>query len=1122
MKRVPIISQKNNLEMTPPSTKSTALVPVKSLPNLLNQSLNTKKRKSKLNSITRKIRGCILALFIFLFITIIIGGGIFLSQVGEWSKNLPNIRDVILTDLSQSSIVYDVKGNQIQRVVGTDATKSLDRDLIEDMETEVPMDVRFAFLLAEDKNFYEHSGVDWLATARCVYISLTTGSQCGASGITQQVIKNTVLEGGITSCDGMTQNDCRMAKLEEKLKQIVSSLRLEDQELANYEGDKTKLKNDILKYYLNRQDFGGLVGNIAGLKRASKYFFNKDIKDLTLAEAALFGGIPQNPGIYNPYNGWGKTEVYCRYKTGDQMPEDALTIQRDTETDAIISITTDDPNDIIKIVPRYKCRQLYVLGQFEKNLDLLAKYDVHLTEEDINAAREQELVFEQAKTELKYAYFMQMAMEQLRDEDSKYIDGKPFTQKDLETKGYKIYLTLDPEIQGIVETEIKNWVDGTPECRDQNQCPDNLSKGVAKRFGMNNAAFGVMDTKTGALIALTGGKDYNAEEIPSEKGAGLSKFAPQVNVFTSAQQPGSTFKPIGLLAGLKTGAVYPSAFIPNIATNALGYSPGNAGVPPIFHGFNQKSYLRYGVQQSYNQTMIQAQDIIGTTDIINMVENLGYTYFGQEDYSKDPSLYGLSTILGTKEVRPIEHLTAYAAVANMGKYHPYQLIQRIEDRDGKVLWEYKPEQVEKQVLDSATAYLAIDMMRNYIDYNDYSHYPINQVIKAWDYAGKTGTTNDNADNLYVHLTPTVTSLVWVGNDDNSYPANNGEGLPWGYNTSIPITSKIMSRILPILDPTKSKFATPDTITTVKICAQTGKPYNPASGCAPTMNEIFAKDRVPSIDNSFVVGKVCTDKLATNPEAKSKYQVARDIDTLYGFSMDGAIRYVRAMKASQQKMFDAGTRQESSSGNVCDTDYTKIVGDPIVTISQPIASQSYTSNNNNNNVQVAATATPILGKIVSMHVYIDGVLISSSTEGSISTTYNLPNNFTAGTHTLSVTATDAGGRSATNQVSFTYTVVNGNGNGNNNAGSVQWNSLPASHTVNTPLIVSGSYTGVDNYSSILLKITGTENQELTMTGPMSNFTTTWTPTLAGIYNLKIFYTTTSGTQVLSSIKTIIIN
>ena len=493
-----------------------------------------------------------------------------------------------------------------------------------------------ATISIEDKNFYQHDGFDYLRIIKSLYINIINGKTLqGASTISQQLVKNLFLDFDKT--------------WKRKAKEAWLTVRLE----AQYS------KDEILEGYLNTINYGGVYG----IENASHYYFDKDSKDLTLAEASMLAGIPKSPSNYSPL-----------------VNEQAA-----------------------------KQRQKLVLEAMVSN-----KF---ITEEEMNNAINEQLTYYgyTNKNELStLMYYKDAVMEELNE-----IDTIPTSF--LETGGLKIYTYLDMNAQTILENSMKENI---------------TSKDL-------QIASIMMDPTTGAIIALTGGTDYNTS---------------QYNRATSAKrQVGSTLKPFLYYAALENGFTPSTTFTSEETTfvfsNDQTYSPANYNNQYANKAISMAAAISY----SDNIYAVKTHLFLGEDTLVNILKRVGIT----SKLSAIPSL-----ALGSQELNMLEMTSAYSALANEGYKVKGHLISRVEDMNGNILYEYKNK--PEQVLNSSIVFITNQLLTSTYDYNfvDYTYptcYDLTDKL-THKYSIKTGTTD--TDNLVFGYNKNIVMGIWSGYDDN--------------------------------------------------------------------------------------------------------------------------------------------------------------------------------------------------------------------------------------------------------------------------------------------------------------------------------------------------------------------
>lgn len=335
----------------------------------------------------------------------------------------------------------------------------------------------------------------------------------------------------------------------------------------------------------------------------------------------------------------------------------------------------------------------------------------------------------------------------------KEILAEKYGEKTIEQDGLKIYTTLDLYKQKIAEEVVKAKSESYPE-----------------KYKANNAALVSIDPKTGQILALVGSRDYFNDDIDG-----------QVNIATSLRQPGSSMKPI-VYATLFNKGYTPNTILYDVVTNF-----SNGGTPYEPHNYNGKEYgpvsIRQALAGSLNVPAVKAIYLAGIKNVIALAQDMGYTTL------TDPDRYGLSLVLGGGEVKMLEHVNAYSAFAREGEVRPVSAILKIEDKDGKILEEYKDKKktvLTSQVAREINSILTDNNARSYIfgakNYLTLADRPV---------AAKTGTTNDYKDAWTIGYTPSLVTGVWVGNNDSKEMSKGADGSV----VAAPIWNEYMNRVL---------------------------------------------------------------------------------------------------------------------------------------------------------------------------------------------------------------------------------------------------------------------------------------------------------------------------------------
>jgi 1A family penicillin-binding protein len=381
-------------------------------------------------------------------------------------------------------------------------------------------------------------------------------------------------------------------------------------------------------------------------------------------------------------------------------------------------------------------RQQYVL-------DLMVDQNM-VSKEEAQAAKDTKLTFKAPTENIIAPHFVMRVKELLAEK---------YGEKVIEQDGLKIYTTLDSYKQNIAEEVLKK------------KAFDN-----EKKFQASNAAMVSIDPKTGQILAMVGSRDYFDDAIDG-----------QVNVVLQPRQPGSSIKPIIYAAAFEKGYT-PNTIIYDVVTNFAASGP--AYEPRNYNGQEYGPVsMKKALAGSLNVPAVKTLYLAGIDRVVALSKKLGYTTLADKDR------FGLSLVLGGGEVKLLEHTNAYSAFAREGLIHEPSYILKVEDRNGKILEEYKNE--ETRVFDSNIARLINFVLS---DNNERSF-----IFGASNFltlgnrpvAAKSGTTNNNRDAWTIGYTPSLVTGVWVGNNNNTEMKAGADGSV----VAAPIWNEYMRRVL---------------------------------------------------------------------------------------------------------------------------------------------------------------------------------------------------------------------------------------------------------------------------------------------------------------------------------------
>ena len=727
---------------------------VEELNNIANNNNNNNKKPKKRSKlrIILYIIGAMFALGVIGLVSVIV-------YIYILSLELPSTDEFSKFKYTEPMVVYDAKGNIIAEL-GAERRYPISID-------QMPPYVYQAVVAVEDARFYEHSGIDPWGIARAMVSNIKAGKMVeGGSTLTQQLVKVIYLT--------------PERKLKRKIKEAIVAYRL----------DKELSKEKILELYLNQVNFGrGAYGIQAA---AINYFGKKDVKDLTLAEAAMIAGIPKGPSIYAPHLNM-KRAVARRNHVLKRMLEVKFITQEEYE----IAV-----NETVKLAESIPLRLRYA-GYF---MDFVHKY----IEEDLKIEDAQNkgikvfttlnLDYQIAAEEALIKNLMMIAkregykgtlgkilveddtdVEQTEDEADnaviseendnssvKYVrldNDVPSYLKDL---GYQ-KAVITEAAKNTLKIKLSDGSEGTINFKG-NDWITNSKNEKAKTF---LDIFAVDDMIYVSPVLKDNGStgEYMIEQNPDLEGAvvsmnpqtgeiyamagGMSYFKSFFNRAVQARrQVGSTFKPLVYAAAYESGYYPMSIFYDTPVIQESEKEGEEDWRPKNFDGqFMGEMTLERALQVSNNSVTIKLAQKIGIKKIIRYARLFGFT----GDIPVD-----LSVSLGSLSASPLELATAYSTFANQGKRpsRPF-FVTRVADIDNKTLFEFQQPEMT-QVLDEKSASLITDNIVKVVEKGGAwrSRNAVNRML-----GGKTGTSNDSKDGWFAGVLPNLVTVAWVGYDD---------------------------------------------------------------------------------------------------------------------------------------------------------------------------------------------------------------------------------------------------------------------------------------------------------------------------------------------------------------------
>lgn len=714
----------------------------------------------------------------------------------QWlAQDLPDPSSALdAITFSSQTAVYDRTGDLELAKLGSDR-----REVVQFKD--IPTALVDATTSVEDKTFWENSGFDPLAFIKATYDTIN-GNDRGASTITQQLVRARLLPEDVVNGD-------RYIK---KAKEIIQSIRL-TQAYPGLAGKQT-----IMQDYLNQIFYGNRSYGVAA---AARSYWNKDLKDLTLAQMALLAGIPKSPTTFDL----------------------VLNAQEETATDAQGNETTQL---VVPATAEVVQRRNYILELMKTNATL----GTYSAAEIAAAQAEPVVLASQANPQWLAPQFVW----QVRDELAHVLCGSTQCEK-IDTGGYKVYTTLNYKMQQTVE----KWLYASaiiPNSKNQSallratKIPSSEWKWIRDLSGRNihNAAAGVIDYRTGEVLAYGGSASYTAK--------GNKKFQPQFDVLGDGfRQPGSSIKPIDYLIGIDDKTMTAATMFMDVVTNfaSAGQTPF---LPTQADGYERGPVrLRNALQFSLNVPAIKAGFINGLDHQLARTKEFGLTY-------PDGTYAVASESIGTLLVHPIDIISAYGVIADGGVLMPRHTILRVIGPDGEQVYPQPGVSVAgKRVVSKQAAYIVADILsgNTQMSVNPFwAKWRVTDGVtssKVRPAAYKTGTTSDNRDvHAYGFLAPPsdpkepgLAVGVWMGNSDNS--PNDGK---LSLDTSAPLWSAILSEVSKGMPIENFSRVRPSGIVTARVDAFTGMKPGPTT--TKTVNEMFLPGTAPTTSAKVAITK----------------------------------------------------------------------------------------------------------------------------------------------------------------------------------------------------------------------------------------------------------------------------
>jgi penicillin-binding protein 1A len=614
-----------------------------------------------------------------------------------------------------------------------------------------PEVLRNAVIAAEDKRFYQHWGVDVWGVARAVVGNIVAGGvQSGASTITQQVAKNFYLSSEKTFTRKFNE-----ALLAYKIEQSLS-------------------KDKILELYFNQIYLGQRA---YGFASAAQIYFNKDVRELTLAEAAMLAGLPKAPSAYNPIVNPERAKLRQKYILNNMLEEKMITLQqRDQALNEELHYERfvqkiDQSALYVAEMVRQELYEKYGEDAYTQGFKVYTTVRTDHQKVATEALRKALRNFDRGSSYRGAESYIDLSKgEDVEETVSQYLSGLYTVDKMVpavvldvtKRKNVVIQLpsgkrvTLDGRSLGFAARAVNNEKMGESRIRRGSviRVKNNGGRWVVVQEPLLQGALVSLDAKTGAVRALVGGYDFHSKTFNRAAQA--------------MRQPGSTFKPFIYSAALSKGMT--ASTMVNDAPISL---PGKGANGSVWTPKNSDG--RYSGYITLRQALTASKNMVSIRILMSIGVGYAQQYIQRFGFKPSELPASLSMALGTGETTPLKIAEAYSVFANGGYRVSSHVIDKIYDSDGRLRAQMQPlvaGQNAPQAIDPRNAYIMYKIMQDVVRVGTARGAA---ALGRSDIAGKTGTTNDNKDAWFVGFNPDVVTAVYIGFDKPKSMGRAGYG-----------------------------------------------------------------------------------------------------------------------------------------------------------------------------------------------------------------------------------------------------------------------------------------------------------------------------------------------------------
>jgi penicillin-binding protein 1A len=673
---------------------------------------------------------------------------------------------------------------------------------------ELPSNMGNALIATEDERFYDHAGIDWKGTLRAfAYL----GKRGGASTITQQLARQIFV--GVRSRN-------KIKTVLQKAQEWVIAIQLEQR----------YTKKEILAMYLNKYDFGYQAD---GVQSAAKIFFNKTPQNLSIEESATLVGMLKNSSLYNPIRRSEMVRVR-RNTVFQQMVRNELITNE--EMDSLSALPLE-----ITYTPESHREGLatYFRAYLKEFMDVWISANPKPDGTKHNLYRDGLRIFTTIDSRMQSLgeEAVNQHMKNLQREFSKQNTRRanptaPFLDlrsgeiatlmlrtayRSERWRKMKLAGFEEEEIKKVFKVKVPMRVFSWKGERDTIMSPMDSIR-YYKYF--LRAAMMSMEPQSGHVKAWVGGFNYKHFQYDQVK--------------QGRRQIGSTFKPFLYATAIDQLKLSPCDSLPDALYciepmkhgNIDAWCPKNSG-----DKYGRTRTLKNALANSVNTVSARLMDLVGPRPVINLARKMGIT----SDIPAVPSI-----ALGTPDISLFEMVGAYSTFANQGIYVKPVMVTRIEDKNGRALYEVVPE--TQDVLSQEVAYVTVNLMQGVTQGGsgtrlrhaglEKTNYVYENVVTGYPYlfenpiAGKTGTTQNQSDGWFMGMVPNLATGVWVGGEDRSIHFKD-IAFGQGATMALPIWGSYMKSLynLPELGVSQEDFIVPENLSIAVDCGDVTDPDN---------------------------------------------------------------------------------------------------------------------------------------------------------------------------------------------------------------------------------------------------------------------------------------------------------